>query len=101
MANDIPPQPTPYATAQVDPMAALLNDLTALSEYLHQRGQTTYTNAQQFAQHARQNTDTRQYDERQATMLEYQHQVWKEIAGLVDRLAVRYTEIHDTTSDED
>jgi hypothetical protein len=101
MSDDIPPQPTAYTEAQRDPLVALLGDLQHLSGYLHSRSKRTFENAQQFALHARKNADSRVYDERQATMLEYQHQIWNEIAGLVDRLAQRYTEIAHDQNDED
>jgi exonuclease VII large subunit len=101
MSPDIPPRPTPSSEARLAPFASLLNDLSALSSYLHQRSDKTYENAQRFANHARQSIETRAYDERQATMLEYQHQVWNEIAGLVDRLTTRYSEIHEAHQSED
>lgn len=105
MSNVIPPRPASYDDAQRDPLPSLLRDLQALSDYLHARGQRTFETARQFADHARASVDTRAYDERQATMLEYQHQVWMEIAGLVDRLATRYGEIAadatDTPPDKD
>ena len=85
----LPPQPSP-AEESSDPSAALLRDLRALSEYLQQRGQQTYETAQKFADNARRHPESRAYDERQATMLEYQHYIWKEIAGLLDRLIIRY-----------
>jgi len=84
----LPPQPTPAGSD--DPAAALLRDLRALSAYLQQRGQQTYETAQKFADNARRNPESRAYDERQATMLEYQHYIWKEIAGLLDRLITHY-----------
>jgi hypothetical protein len=91
----LPPQPSP-AEESSDPSVALLRDLRALSAYLHQRGQQTYETAQKFADNARRHPESRAYDERQATMLEYQHYIWKEIAGLLDRLITRY----DSTTDE-
>ena len=42
-------------------------------------------------QNAERNPGSRAYDERQATMLEYQHHVWTEIAGLVSRLVTTYS----------
>ncbi len=88
--NDvIPPRPTTDPDAE--PLAALLGDLQALSDYLHGRSHQTYETATRFAANARRNADTRAYDERQAVMLEYQHHIWQEIAGLVDRLVVRYS----------
>jgi hypothetical protein len=85
----VPPRPTDPAAG--DPLVGLLHDLQELSGYLHQRGTQTYETAKKFAENARRNPDTRAYDERQTTMLEYQHHIWQEIAGLVDRLLVRYS----------
>ncbi len=90
MSDVIPPRPSEEPTTE--PLAALLGDLQALSDYLHARSRQTYETATKFAASARQNADTRAYDERQATMLEYQHHIWQEIAGLVDRLITRYSE---------
>ncbi len=76
-------------------LAALLRDLDSLHAYLTQRGRHTYDLAQKFMDSARRNTESRAFDERQATMLEYQHYIWHEIAGLVNKLLVTYGE--DTT----
>lgn len=89
-SDAIPPRPSDETTAE--PMVALLTDLQSLSEYLHSRSRQTYEMATRFAQNARRNEDTRAYDERQTVMLEYQHHIWQEIAGLVDRLVTRYNE---------
>ena len=86
----IPPRPTDDASTE--PLVALLADLHSLSDYLHSRSRQTYEMATRFAQNARRNEDTRAYDERQTVMLEYQHHIWQEIAGLVDRLVTRYAE---------
>ena len=72
-------------------MGALLGDLAELRDYLAERGRHTYELAQRFLQNARRDTPERAYDERQATMLEYQNYVWHEIAGRVDQLLARYT----------
>ncbi|HEY7984994.1 MAG TPA: hypothetical protein VID73_12540 [Ktedonobacterales bacterium] len=71
-------------------LVALLGDLTALRDYLSERGRHTYELAQRFLQNARRETAERAYDERQATMLEYQNYIWHEIAGRVDQLLARY-----------
>lgn len=80
-------------------LAALLRDLDALHAYLTQRGRHTYDLAQRFLDNARRNTESRAFDERQATMLEYQHYIWHEIAGRVTQLLVAYGEPEDSTSD--
>ena len=84
----LPPQPAPESAAE--PALALLHDLRALGDYLEARGAKTFEMAQRFADNARRHPDSRAYDERQATMLEYQHYIWKEIAGLVTRLVATY-----------
>jgi hypothetical protein len=72
-------------------LAALLRDLNDLSAYLTERGRHTYELAQRFMENARRNADSRAYDERQATMLEYQQYIWMEIAGRVNKLLVTYS----------
>lgn len=72
-------------------LVALLADLTSLSDYLAERGRHTYQLAERFMQNAERSPGSRAYDERQATMLEYQHHVWTEIAGLVSRLVTTYS----------
>ncbi|HEX9056996.1 MAG TPA: hypothetical protein VF818_05635 [Ktedonobacterales bacterium] len=81
-------RPTPEGEA----LAALLRDLTELRDYLSERGRHTYELAQRFLQSARRDKPERAYDERQATMLEYQNYIWHEIAGRVDQLLTRYGE---------
>ena len=73
-------------------LEALLRDLEELRAYLDERGRHTYEVAQRFMQNAERNPGSRAYDERQATMLEYQHYIWHEIAGLVNKLLVTYGE---------
>lgn len=73
-------------------LSALLRDLNELSAYLHGRGQNAYTLAQRFLENARREQDkqTRAFDEQQAKMLDYQHYIWHEIAGLVEKLVNQY-----------
>jgi hypothetical protein len=80
------------ASPEAEALAALLRDLAELRDYLEERGRHTYELAQRFLQNARRDTADRAYDERQATMLEYQNYVWHEIAGRVDKLLARYGE---------
>ncbi len=68
----------------------LLADLSQLQQYLDERGTHTYELAQRFIANARRDPSSRAYDERQATMLEYQHYIWREIAGRVGQLLARY-----------
>ncbi len=98
MSEEIPPQPN--SDPSLDRFTALLHDLTALEDYLQARGKKTYENAQKFADNARKHPESRAYDERQATMLEYQHYIWQEIAGLVQRLVTTYGEEIDPDSDQ-
>jgi hypothetical protein len=64
--------------------------LTQLQQYLDERGSHTYELAQRFMANAKRDPSTRAYDERQATMLEYQHYIWKEIAGRVGQIRSLY-----------
>lgn len=73
-------------------LAALLRDLETLRAYLTERGRHTYELAQRFLGNARRDPSARAYDERQATMLEYQHYIWHEIAGRVGQLIAAYDE---------
>ena len=69
---------------------ALLHDLETLHDYLRERGQHTYELAQRFLANSRRDSSSRAYDERQATMLEYQQYIWHEIAGRVQQLLAAY-----------
>ncbi|MGE5335073.1 MAG: hypothetical protein ACM3N4_10270 [Nitrososphaerota archaeon] len=71
-------------------LAALLRDLETLQAYLQERGRHSYELAQKFMANAQRDAGSRAYDERQATMLEYQHYIWHEIAGRVSQLLVAY-----------
>jgi hypothetical protein len=70
----------------------LLGDLGTLHDYLRERGQHTYELAQRFMANSRRDASSRAYDERQATMLEYQQYIWHEIAGRVQQLLVAYSD---------
>ncbi|HEU5440808.1 MAG TPA: hypothetical protein VFU88_16100 [Ktedonobacterales bacterium] len=102
--DQTPEVPTADAGGEGDPaatLAALLADLSQLRDYLQQRGRHTYDLAQRFMHNAQRDAASRAYDERQATMLEYQHYIWHEIAGLVNKLLVTYGEPEvGATSDE-
>jgi hypothetical protein len=93
--HDQTPEVPMVAGGEGDPaatLAALLADLSQLRDYLQQRGRHTYDLAQRFMHNAQRDPAARAYDERQATMLEYQHYIWHEIAGLVNKLLVTYGE---------
>jgi hypothetical protein len=77
------------APARLD---GLMRDLETLRQYLEERGRHTYELAQRFMANARRDSSSRAYDERQATMLEYQHYIWHEIAGRVAQLLTAYGE---------
>lgn len=81
-------------------LAALVLDLTELRDYLEDRGRHTYELAQRFLQNARRGGSESAYDERQATMLEYQHYIWHEIAGRVDQLLARHAASEDDAASE-
>jgi hypothetical protein len=89
------PASTPEETLDgesAERLASLLRDLETLHEYLQERGRHSYELAQRFLANARRDAGSRAYDERQATMLEYQHYIWHEIAGRVAQLLVAYGE---------
>lgn len=73
-------------------LRALLADLTTLQEYLDERSHHTYELAQRFMANAGRDASSRAYDERQATMLEYQHYIWSEIASRLSKLVMTYEE---------
>ena len=73
-------------------LAALLADLDELQRYLDERGRHSAELAQRFLANARRDSASRSYDERQATMLEYQRYIWAEIAGRVGKLINLYGE---------
>ena len=77
-------------------LQGLLADLAQLQQYLDERGTHTYELAQHFLANARRDPSTRAYDERQATMLEYQHYIWREIAGRVGQIRLHYIDPEDT-----
>jgi len=78
-------------------LEGLLHDLETLQAYLQERGRHAYDLAQRFLANARRDAGSRAYDERQATMLEYQHYIWHEIAGRVSQLLVAYGEPEGTS----
>ncbi len=65
---------------------ALLEDLHQLAVYLHERGERSLKLSRQFEEHAKQDASNREFDLRQATMLDYQHHIWHEIANMVEKL---------------
>ncbi len=70
--------------------AALLADLQELATYLHSRGEKTLALSKQFEENAQRDSSNREFDLRQATMLDYQHHIWHEIGNMVDRLIKQY-----------
>jgi hypothetical protein len=88
--------PTPDAR-----LVGLLRDLETLRQYLDERGRHAYELAQRFLANAARDPGSRAYDERQATMLEYQHYIWHEIAGRVGQLLAAYGEDVADRADED
>jgi hypothetical protein len=71
-------------------LAALLQDLEQLATYLHGRGDKTLTLSKQFEENAKKDSSNREFDLRQATMLDYQHHIWHEIGNMVDKLVKQY-----------
>jgi hypothetical protein len=93
---------TPSADDQPEAkLRSLLGDLETLRQYLDERGRHTYEVAQRFLANAQRNASSRAYDERQATMLEYQHYIWHEIAGRVSQLLVAYGAEEEQRGDQD
>jgi hypothetical protein len=80
-------------------LAGLLRDMETLQAYLQERGRHSYELAQKFLANARRDAGSRAYDERQATMLEYQHYIWHEIAGRVSQLLMAWGEPEDAAED--
>lgn len=68
----------------------LLSDLHELSTYLHGRGEKTLAMSKQFQANAQKDASSREFDLNQARMLDYQHHLWHEIAGLVEKLVKKY-----------
>ena len=69
---------------------ALLKDLRELTTYLHGRGDKTLALSKQFEAHAKQDASNREFDLNQSRMLDYQHNLWHEIANLVDKMLKQY-----------
>ncbi len=85
------PEKSPSPGAE-ERLASLLADLDELHRYLDERGRHSSELARRFLANARRDSASRAYDERQATMLEYQRYIWAEIAGRVEQLINRYSE---------
>jgi hypothetical protein len=68
----------------------LLSDLHELATYLHGRGDKTLAMSRQFEANAHKDASNRDFDLNQARMLDYQHHLWHEIAGLVEKLVKKY-----------
>ncbi len=67
-------------------LAALLADLQELAGYLHGRGDKTFAMSKQFEENAKRDPSNRDFDLRQATMLDYQHHIWHEIGNMVEKI---------------
>lgn len=78
-------------TTKEEKYDALLNDLSELGVYLHGRGDKTHALSQQFSENARRDSSNREFDLNQSRMLDYQHHIWHEIGGLVDKLLKQYS----------
>jgi hypothetical protein len=72
--------------SEEEKFTALIEDLHELAAYLHSRGDKTLKLSQQFAENARKDASNKEYDLRQATMLDYQHYIWHEIGNMVEKL---------------
>ncbi len=96
MSTQKPEKMTPESE-NAERLEGLLRDLETLQAYLQERGRHAYDLAQRFLADARRGAGSRAYGERQATMLEYQHYIWHEIAGRVSQLLVAYGEPEGTS----
>ena len=73
-------------------LQALMADLYELAGYLHSRGEKTLKLSKQFEENARRDSGNREFDLRQATMLDYQHHVWHEIGNMVEKLVKKHNQ---------
>ena len=73
-------------------LQALLGDLQQLTTYLHERGEKTLAMSKRFEENARKDPSNREFDQRQATMLDYQHHVWHEIGNMLDKLLKQHNQ---------
>ncbi len=73
-------------------LTALLQELGQLATYLHGRGEKSLALSRQFEENAKKDPANREYDQRQATMLDYQHHIWHEIGNMVDKLIKKHEE---------
>ena len=71
-------------------LTALLKDLHELSDYLHEQGDKKLALARRFQENAKRDPSNAEYDLNQAKMLDYQHYIWHEIGGLVEKLLKQY-----------
>jgi hypothetical protein len=71
-------------------LTSLLRDLEELTTYLHNRGDKTLALSKQFEENAKKDSSNKEFDQRQATMLDYQHHIWHEIGNMVDKLMKKY-----------
>jgi len=69
---------------------ALVEDLYQLATYLHERGDKTLKLSKQFEENAKKDASNREFDLRQATMLDYQHNLWHEIGNMVEKLVKQH-----------
>ena len=66
--------------------AALIEDLQQFAAYLHGRGDKTLQLSKQFEENAKKDPSNREFDLRQATMLDYKHHIWHEIGNMLEKL---------------
>ncbi len=71
-------------------LTALLQELGQLATYLHGRGEKSLALSRQFEENAKKDPANREFDQRQATMLDYQHHIWHEIGNMVDKIMKKY-----------
>jgi len=71
-------------------LTALLRDLHELADYLHGQGEKKLALSRRFEENAKNDASNRDFDLNQAKMLDYQHYIWHEIGGMVEKLVKQY-----------
>lgn len=77
-------------SASDEKLEALLRELRELTVYMRGRGEKTRSLSVQFAENAKKDSSSREFDLNQARMLDYQHHLWHEISNMLDKLLKKY-----------
>jgi hypothetical protein len=68
----------------------VMQELRELAVYMHERGEKTRKLSVQFAENAKKDASNREFDLNQSRMLDYQHSLWHEMGGLVEKIIKKY-----------